>query len=127
MMRAGKNKWKLLLGIFLGIVSRCDLFPQQRDRPCRSCTVPLRDYVLGILAFLFYQKVQGRKEAWMKWLLPLGVLWFAGLMTVEYIRMESTPSAVSLLPGAVLVVLGTGFLRDTKNWFLASDRMVFLG
>jgi peptidoglycan/LPS O-acetylase OafA/YrhL len=26
-----------------------------------------------------------------------------------------------------MIVLGTAFRRDTKSWFLASDRMVFLG
>ena len=127
MLRAGKNKWKLLLGIFLGIFSAAIYFHNSELVHAERAPFRFADYVLGILAFLFYQRMKDRSEPWMKWLLPLGVLYFAGLMGLEYYRMETTPGAVSLLPGAVMVVLGTGFLRDTKNWFLASDRMVFLG
>jgi len=85
------------------------------------------DYLLGILAFLFFQKAQLNIRPWMKWLMPLGILWFCFMMYGEYHWWDELPTTLMLLPGSVAIVLGTGFLRNTKSWFLASDRMVFLG
>lgn len=127
MLRAGRNKVIMLIGLFLAIAAANIVF---YDHPVvYGDRAPFRwaDYVLGIIAFLFFQRVQGRHRSWMNWLLPLGVLWFGGLMAVEYIRDQPTPGSLLLLPGSILVVLGVGFLRETKNWFLASDTMVRLG
>jgi len=127
MLRLGRNKVFLLIGLFIAIAIATTVYYSSAVVHVERAPFRWADYVLGILAFFFFQKVQGKQRAWMAWLLPLGVLWFAGLMAMEYLRDESTPGSLLLLPGSVLVVLGVGFQRGTKSWFLASDTMVRLG
>lgn len=132
MLRSGRRKALYLSLLLLLIAAATILFFRQPFLDgvhvhAERAPFRLADYVLGILCFLFYQRQKEIGQLWMKALLPLGVLWFAGLMAMEYIRNATTPESLWLLPGCVLVVLGTAFRRDSTNWFLASDRMVFLG
>lgn len=57
----------------------------------------------------------------------MGILWFCGMMAWQYLNDEQGGNNLWMLPGSVMVVLGTAYRRDSKSWFLASDRMVFLG
>ncbi len=127
MLRAGKRKALLLGGLFLAVAAATVYFMGYPDVHEERAMFRWSDYLLGILAFLYFQKAQHRIRPWMKWLLPAGVLWFCLMMVGEYRWWDELPTTLLLLPGSVAIVLGTGFLRDTKNWFLASDRMVFLG
>ncbi len=132
MLRARKNKGLVLGAIVLVLVVITSVYWAPWGDPSSVVHVErapfrLADYVLGIMVFLFFQRFKSFDKAWMQALLPLGILWFCGLMAVEYYRNESTPESTWLLPGCVLVVLGTAFKKNTKSWFLSSDRMVFLG
>lgn len=132
MLKAGRRKMLMLGSLFAVIAIGTVYFFKPLGDPTAFVHVErapfrLADYVLGIMVFLFFQRFKQYDRPWMQALLPLGILWFCGLMAMEYYRDASTPESLWLLPGCVMVVLGTAFRRDSKNWFLASDRMVFLG
>ncbi len=132
MLKAGKRKALFLGSLFLALAALTVYFFTEHNDPDTFIKVErapfrLTDYLLGILAFLFFQRMKTNHEPWKQALLPLGVLWFCGMMAVEYYRDEASGTNLWMLPGSVLLVLGAAFRRDTKNWFLSSDRMVFLG
>ncbi len=132
MLKAGKRKVLFLGSLFLVIAALTIAFFTTHNDPDAFIKVeraPFRvtDYLLGILAFLFFNRFKTYTETWKQALLPLGILWFCGMMALEYYRDEASGTNLWMLPGSVMVVLGTAFRRDTKSWFLASDRMVFLG
>jgi peptidoglycan/LPS O-acetylase OafA/YrhL len=132
MLRTGRRKMLILASLFAAIAIATMYFYIEPGDPsvlvhAERAPFRLADYILGIMAFLFYQRFPTHDRSWMKWLLPLGILWFASLMAAEYYRNAPTPGSPLFLPGCLLVVLGIAFRRDTKSWFLASDRIVFLG
>lgn len=132
MLRAGKRKVLFLASIFTVLAVLTVAFFSTHNDPDAFIKVeraPFRvtDYVLGILAFIFFNRFRTYTETWKQALLPLGILWFCGMMALEYYRDEASGTNLWMLPGSLMVVLGTAFRRDTKNWLLASDRMVFLG
>lgn len=132
MLKAGKRKAFFLASIFVMLAALTVGFFTTHNDPDALIKVeraPFRvtDYVLGMLAFLFFSRFKTHTETWKQALLPLGILWFCGMMALEYYRDEASGTNLWMLPGSLMVVLGTAFRRDTKNWLLASDRMVFLG
>lgn len=132
MLRAGRRKVLLLAVAFLAIAALTLAFFTTHNDPDAFIKVeraPFRvtDYLLGIMAFLYFQRVKTYHEWWKRALLPMGILWFCGMMALQYYRNEMSGTNLWMLPGSLMVVLGTAFRRNTKNWFLASDRMVFLG
>ncbi|HQW04301.1 MAG: acyltransferase [Flavobacteriales bacterium] len=132
MLRAGRRKLLFLGTLFVLLAGATIYFFTSHNDPlnvvhAERAPFRLADYVLGIIAFLFFQRAKRFDHVWQKALLPMGVLWFVGLMAMEYYRDASTDENLWMLPGSVMVVLGMAYRRDSKNWFLASDRMVFLG
>lgn len=131
MLKAGKRKMLFLGSLFLVLAALTVSFFTFHNDPGTVIKVErapfrLTDYLLGIMAFLYFQRVKSY-GGWKQAVLPLGILWFCGMMALEYLRDASTGENLWMLPGSVMVVLGTAFRRNTRNWFLASDRMVFLG
>jgi peptidoglycan/LPS O-acetylase OafA/YrhL len=132
MLRAGKRKVLFLASLFIALAALTIAFFTVHNDPDAFIKVeraPFRvtDYLLGIMAFLFFQQVKSYTEWWKRAMLPAGILWFCGMMGWQYYYGQQSGNNLWMLPGSVMVVLGTAFRRDTKNWFLASDRMVFLG
>lgn len=132
MLRAGKRKVLFLVSIFVALAAVTIAFFTTHNDPDAFIKVeraPFRvtDYVLGILAFLFFKQFKTYTERWQQAILPLGILWFCGMMAWQYYADSPGGNNLWMLPGSVMVVLGTAFKRNTKNWLLASDRMVFLG
>ncbi|TXI75442.1 MAG: acyltransferase [Flavobacteriales bacterium] len=132
MLKAGKRKLLFLGSLFVILAALTIAFFTFHNDPDASIHVErapfrLTDYILGIMAFLFFQGVKTYHEWWKRALLPAGILWFCGMMAWQYYYDQQSGNNLWMLPGSVMVVLGTAFRRDTKSWFLASDRMVFLG
>lgn len=132
MLRAGKRKVLFLASLFIALAALTIAFFTVHNDPDAFIKVeraPFRvtDYLLGIMAFLYFQRVKTYIEWWKRAMLPAGILWFCGMMAWQYYYDQQSGNNLWMLPGSVMVVLGTAFRRDTKNWFLASDRMVFLG
>lgn len=132
MLKAGRRKAWLLAGLFVTLAILTVAFFTVHNDPETTIKVErapfrLTDYLLGILAFLYFQRVRTYHEWWKRAMLPAGVLWFCGMMAWQYHYDQQGGNNLWMLPGSLMVVLGTAFRRHTKNWFLASDRMVFLG
>lgn len=132
MLKAGKRKLLLLGSVFLALAALTVAFFTYHNDPEAIIHVeraPFRvtDYLIGIMTFLFFQQVKTYDDRWKQALLPMGILWFCGMMAMQYYRDEPGGNNLWMLPGSVMVVLGTAFRRNTKSWFLASDKMVFLG
>jgi len=132
MLRTGKRKVLFLASLFIALAALTIAFFTVHNDPDAFIKVeraPFRvtDYLLGIMAFLFFQHVKSYGEWWKQAMLPAGILWFCGMMAWQYYYDREGGNNLWMLPGSVMVVLGTAFKRNTKNWFLASDRMVFLG
>jgi len=132
MLRAGKRKVIFLASLFIVLAALTLYFFTEHNDPttfihAERAPFRLTDYLLGILAFLFFQQFKTYSETWKQALLPLGILWFCGMMALEYYNDTDSGTNLWMLPGSLMIVLGMAFRRDTKSWFLASDRMVFLG
>jgi len=132
MLRAGKRKALFLASLFIALAAVTIAFFTVHNDPDAFIKVeraPFRvtDYLLGIMAFLYFQRLKTYTEWWKQAMLPAGILWFCGMMAWQYYYDQQSGNNLWMLPGSVMVVLGTAFKRDTKNWFLSSDRMVFLG
>ena len=132
MLRAGRRKLLFLGTLFIALATLTVAFFTYHNDPEAIIHVeraPFRvtDYVIGIMTFLFFQQVKTYDDRWKQALLPMGILWFCGMMAMQYYRDEPGGNNLWMLPGSVMVVLGTAFRRNTKSWFLASDKMVFLG
>lgn len=132
MLKAGRRKMVLLAGMFIALAALTIAFFTVHNDPNTFIHVErapfrLTDYLLGIMAFLYFQRVKTYHEWWKRAMLPAGVLWFCGMMAWQYYYDQQSGNNLWMLPGSLMVVLGTAFRRNTKNWFLSSDRMVFLG
>lgn len=126
MLRTGARMWQWLSALFLLLVAAT--YALAHVPGVYVATAPFRwaDYILGILAFLHFRAhrdAPGRRG----WMLPVGIAWFAALSAVNPSMDPALPITPLLLPGSLLVVLGTAYIHDTRSWWLASDRMVLLG
>lgn len=132
MLKAGRRKALFLAVLFLLLAGLTVGFFTTHNDPDALLKVErapfrLTDYVLGILAFLLFQRAKTYDDWWKRAMLPMGILWFCGMMGWQYLYDQQSGNNLWMLPGSVMVVLGTAYRRDSKSWFLSSDRMVFLG